>query len=47
MPDPVSEALAYAYREIRYHRGRILACNAALDEMDRTNSPLLFRRGDS
>lgn len=47
VPDPVSEALAYADRDIRYHRGRITAYNQALDAMDHHNSPLLFRRGDS
>jgi hypothetical protein len=46
VPDPVSEAMAYAYRDIRYHRGRIAACTAALDAMERGNSPLLFWRGN-
>jgi hypothetical protein len=40
-PDPVSEHLAYAYRGIAQARGRIKACEQALDAMERGQLPLL------
>jgi hypothetical protein len=40
-PDPVSQHLAFCYRDIRYSRGRIKAAERALDGMDRESNPLL------
>jgi hypothetical protein len=40
-PDPVSEQLAFAYRDIRWGKGTLAACDAAIFEVDRVNEPLL------
>jgi hypothetical protein len=41
-PDPVSEHLAYCYRDIRYGKGRIVAGEQAFADMERSALPLLF-----
>jgi uncharacterized membrane protein YccC len=45
--DPISQAMAWTYHEIRSQRGRIRACEQALDDIDRAQSPLLFPRDKS
>lgn len=40
-PNPVHEALAFAFRDIGWQKGTIQACDAAIDEIDRRNEPLL------
>jgi hypothetical protein len=44
-PDPVQVALALGYRDIAHYKGKILACDAAIAEVDRINAPLFFGRG--
>jgi hypothetical protein len=39
--DPVSTQLASCYREIRYSKGRIVACEQALADLERDRFPLL------